>query len=57
MPMIGTLTLTGSHVATSLDNLKISYVYTPWRQRVLNLHAFFVEQLFEHTVLIYMQLM
>ena len=57
MPMIGPLTLTGSHVATSLDNLKISYVYTPWRQRVLNLHAFFVEQLFVHTVLIYMQLM
>lgn len=41
MPMIGTVTLTGSHVAASLDNLRISYVYTPWRQRVLNLHAFF----------------
>ena len=56
MPMIGTVTLTGSHVAASLDNLRISYVYTPWRQRVLNLHALFVEQLFVHTVLIYMQL-
>ena len=57
MPIIGILTLTGSHVATSLDNHKIRSVYTPWRQRRLNLHKFFVEHLFVHTVLIHMQLM
>lgn len=54
MPIIGIFTLRGSHVATSLDNLKISYVHTPWRRRVFILHTFFVEHLFcTHSAYIY----